>query len=85
MASRYAIHGNIDSSVRVSHFIGVPSLGDVRSLGHSTNLGAKAIGGLTSDRISSRSRLCISKVYPHSAMYAVFQTAPASVLKLPVD
>jgi hypothetical protein len=36
-------------SVRVSHFIGVRSLGDVRSLGHSAALGAEATHGLASD------------------------------------
>jgi hypothetical protein len=58
MASRSAIHWNIEFagtvlaadpiSVRVSHFKGVPSLGDVRSLAHSANLGAETAGGLTS-------------------------------------
>jgi hypothetical protein len=89
MACRPTIHGNIEFagtalaadpiSVRVNHFKGALLLGEIRSLGHSANLGAEATGGLTSDRISGRSRLRISEVYPRSAMCAVLHTAPASV------
>jgi hypothetical protein len=84
IAPHPTIHGQIEFtgtvlasdpiSVRVSHFKCVPSLGDVRSLGHSASLGAE----------TAQSRLRISKVYRRSAMCAVLYTAPISVLKLPV-
>jgi hypothetical protein len=50
---RLALHGNLECSstemaadfvaVRVSHFKGVRSLGDLRNLGHSAALGAEAV------------------------------------------
>jgi hypothetical protein len=57
---RLAIHGNLELSgtvlavysvsERVSHFIGVRSLGDVRSLGQGATLGAEAACELVSDQ-----------------------------------
>jgi hypothetical protein len=40
-------------SAHVSRFVGVSSLGDIRSLGHSVALGAKAARGLASDHNNS--------------------------------
>jgi hypothetical protein len=61
--SQLAIHGSLEFagivlaadpiSVCTSHFKGVPSLDDVRSLGHSAVLGAEAGRGLASDQSTS--------------------------------
>jgi hypothetical protein len=76
----------------VVHFIGVRSLGDVRSLEDSANLDAVATRGLVSDQSISTFRDSPSparfrgKVIILDFDYdAVLETAPPSVLKLPVD
>jgi hypothetical protein len=76
----------------VVHFMGVRSLGDVRSLEDSANLDAVATRGLVSDQSTSTFRDSPSparfrgKVIILDFDYdAVLETAPPSVLKLPVD
>jgi hypothetical protein len=94
--SRLTIHGNLEFagtvlaadrvSARVGHLEGVRSLGDVRSLGHSSILGA---GGPPSD--NSASAILESPAHFHGKVIldcdhnVVLETTPPSVLKLPVD
>jgi hypothetical protein len=69
-------------SARVGHLKGVRSLGDVRSLGHSSTLGA---GRPPSDHVPAQSRRVQStgKSYFDFDHKVVSGTAPPSVLKLP--
>jgi hypothetical protein len=76
-------------SLHVGQFEGVRSLGDLRSLGDSVNLGAEATNGLASDQSTSafpgsQTRFRENVIIIDFDHNVVLETAPPSVLKLPV-
>lgn len=69
-------------STRVSHYIGVRSLGDVRSLEHSANISDVATRGLVSYQSSSASPDISARFHRKTIILEFNRNA---VLKLPVD